>query len=200
MQQLRQLLSQVQPHQQSGPDQARLPAADADASPSQGPAAISGQWLDVLAAEQERCAAVGMGEAACRFLAEARSHLRAAEVMQAQGAPQQQALLAGSPLHAVAAFILGPLVHAQQSGLQAVLAADACSFVCQVADTEGGDDHARAELQHLISGAEMHLGLCMHKHGNACACVRVTTMMSKSKSLLDRTHGRCHRLFGITCA
>ena len=162
VQQLKHLLRQLkatpcQVASDTGPEQVPQPAPGPMTGPLHASASAPGQWLDSLAAQQERCAAAGMGQAACRFLAEARSHLCVTEIMQGQGALEQQTLLGGSPLHAMAAFILGPLMHAQQSQLQAALAADACSFVCQAADAQGREKGVRRALQHLISGAGMRM-------------------------------------------
>jgi hypothetical protein len=86
-------------------------------------------------------------------------------------AAREGAVPADSPLQAVVAFVLGPLMHAQQSSLQAALAADACSFIYQEAEFHGAQEATRAALQSLISGCSICsasflsatcLQICMH--------------------------------------
>ena len=177
MQQLRKRQRQLQDMcQNTGHEQGQQPgagAASAVDNPSE--AGTSGQWLTALAAEQERCAAAGMGEAACRFLAEARSHLRAAGVQPQRAAAWQGVIPADSPLQAVGAFVLGPLMHAQQSSLQAALIEDACSFICKEVELRGAEEATRAALQRLITGGRIcsasFLRVCQPLH----PCIHVVT-------------------------
>lgn len=147
------------------PPRAAQAAVEEGAPASQPPQAASAGCLDALAAEYGQCVSAGRSEGACRFLAEVRSHQAACAGAAAQRQDgshgitmppaQQQATtpVPGSPLHAVGAFVLGPLMRARRSGLQAALATDACDFVCQEVGARGGEAATQAALQSLVPGA-----------------------------------------------